>query len=249
MVNSVSRAAKILSMLSSGKNRITDICKELHLSKSTTHRLLKTLEECGFVIQDPKSHQYFLGHLIIKLSSNPLITHQKLILCADEEMRRLREMSGETVTIHIRIGTQRICLEEMPANQNIRYGVGKGTVSPIYAGSAGKILLAELKDEELSHLLENIKLLPVGPNTITDRKVLMKEIEKVRKQGYAISSGETLEGAISISVPIRGYFCPIALSIFGPKFRFAPKILSFKEKMEKSARRISRKLTINSEAE
>jgi DNA-binding IclR family transcriptional regulator len=242
MVNSVYRAAEILSMLSAGKNRITDICKELSLSKSTTHRLLKTLEECGFVVQDPTSHQYFLGHLILKLSSNPLATHQNLIVCAYDEMKRLREMSGETVTLHIRVGTQRICLEEMQANQNIRYVIGKGSVSPIYAGSAGKILLSELSDNELDNLLKNIKLTPVGPNTITDRNVLFRELDKIRKQGYAISSGETLEGAISISVLIRGYFCPVALSIFGAKFRFGPKIMDFKDKMEIGARRILNKI-------
>jgi len=246
MVNSVFRAAKILSILSSGKNRLTDICKELNLSKSTVHRLLNALAECGFVVQDPNSHQYFLGHLIIKLSSNPLITHQSLIVCAYEEMKKLRDLSGETVTIHIRVGTQRICLEEMPANQNIRYGVGRGTVSPIYAGSAGKVLLAELKDEEINRLIENIELTPVGPNTITDRKVLKKEISKVRKQGYAISSGETLEGAVSISVPIRGYYCPVALSIFGPKFRFEPHLMNCQQKMVKSAKIISKKIAMAS---
>ncbi|MCX5917997.1 MAG: hypothetical protein NTX30_15125 [Deltaproteobacteria bacterium] len=157
-------------------------------------------------------------------------------------MKRLREISGETVTIHIRIGTQRICLEEMQANQNIRYGVGKGSVSPIYAGSAGKILLAELTETDRSHLIQNIHLTPVGPHTITDRNGLLREIEKIRKQGYAISSGETLEGAISMSVPIRGYFCPVALSIFGPKFRLEPIILSLKKKMEMSAKRIGTKI-------
>jgi DNA-binding IclR family transcriptional regulator len=238
MVNSVYRAAEILNMLSVGKNRITDIGKELSLSKSTTHRLLKTLEKCGFVVQDPSSHQYFLGHLIIKLSSNPLDTHQHLIVCAYEEMKKLKEISEETVALHIRVGTQRICLEEMQANQNIRYVIGKGSVSPIYAGSAGKILLSELTDQELNNLLKNIKLTRVGPNTITDRNNLFQELDKIKKQGYAISSGETLEGAISISVPLRGYFCPVALSIFGAKFRLGPRIMDFKEKMEMSAKRI-----------
>ena len=238
MVNSVYRAAEILNMLSVGKNRITDISKELSLSKSTTHRLLKTLEKCGFVVQDPSSHQYFLGHLIIKLSSNPLDTHQHLIVCAYEEMKKLKEISEETVALHIRVGTQRICLEEMQANQNIRYVIGKGSVSPIYAGSAGKILLSELTDPELNNLLKNIKLTRVGPNTITDRNNLFQELDKIKKQGYAISSGETLEGAISISVPIRGYFCPVALSIFGAKFRLGPRIMDMKERMETSAKRI-----------
>lgn len=151
-------------------------------------------------------------------------------------------MSNETAVLHIRIGTQRICLEEMQSNQSTKYIVGKGSVSPIYAGSAGKILLSELGEKELDLLLENINFVSVGPNTITDRKVLIEELNKIRKTGYAISSGETLEGAISISVPIKGYFCPVALSIFGPKFRLEPRIMDLKKEMEMSAKRILKKI-------
>ena len=242
MVNSVYRAAEILTILSAGKNRLIDVCKELHLSKGTAHRLLKTLEKCGFVVQDPISHRYFLGNLIIRLSSSPLTTHQNLIVCAHEDMKKLMESSAETVTIHIRIGTQRICLEEMQSNQNVRYGVGRGSVSPIYAGSAGKVLLAELSENERNNLIKNIRLSPVGPHTITDPDILLKELIGIKQQGYAISSGETLEGATSISVPIQGYFCPIALSIFGPQFRLGPRIMVFKKEMENSARRILKKI-------
>jgi len=242
MVNSVFRAADILSMISEGKNRITDIGGELNLSKGTAHRLLKTLEKCGFVFQDPFSHQYFLGHLILKLSSHPLTTHQNLIVCVYEEMKRLVKLSGETVTVHIRIGTQRICLEEMQTSHNIRYGVGKGSVSPIYAGSAGKILLSELAEDERSHLLKNIHLTPVGPRTITDRNRLLAELEKIREQGYATSAEETLEGSTSISVPIKGYLCPVALSILGPQFRLGPKLLSFEKEIKISAKRIFNKI-------
>jgi hypothetical protein len=107
MVNCIFRAAEILNMLSLGRNRITDICQELGLSKGTVHRLLKTLEQCGFVFLDPITHQYYLGHLIIKLSSNPDITHQNLIVCAYDEMKMLRDKSGETTALFIPIGNRR----------------------------------------------------------------------------------------------------------------------------------------------
>ncbi len=240
MVNSVARAAEILVSLSEGKYRLTDISQDLHLNKTTTYRLLKTLESYGFVVQDPISHKYLLGHLILKISSNPIIANQSLIVCAYEEMKRLRDKSGETVTLHVRVGTQRICLEEIQSQKSAKYIVGKGSVSPIYAGSAGKILLAELDKEELQLLLKNIRLVAVGPNTITDKNILDKELEKIRKLGYAISWGETLEGAISISIQIKGYTWPVALSIFGPKFRIGRKLMMFKKEMEKSADRISK---------
>ena len=95
-------------MLSLGRNRITDICQEIGLSKGTAHRLLKTLEQCGFVFQDAVSHRYYLGHLIIKLSSNPNITHQNLIVCAYDELKMLRDSSGETTALFIPIGNRHL---------------------------------------------------------------------------------------------------------------------------------------------
>lgn len=64
----------------------------------------------------------------------------------------------------------------MQKSQNNRYGVGKGTVYSIYAGLAGKVLLANFKDKEINQLLKNIKPIHVGPNTITDLDLLKKRL-------------------------------------------------------------------------
>ena len=242
MVNSVFRASEILNMLSLGRNRITDICQEIGLSKGTAHRLLKTLEQCGFVFQDSVSHRYYLGHLIIKLSSNPNITHQNLIVCAYDELKMLRDRSGETTALFIPIGNRRICLEEIDSSQNIKLIVERGSVYPIHTGASGKILLSQFTDDALNQLLDHTPLIKVATNTITDRKVLLQEVEKIREQGYAISASETLDGACSISVPIEGYSCPVALSILGPQFHLESKIKELGTLMRESAMRISHRI-------
>ncbi len=243
MVNSVFRAAKILNMLSLGRNRLTDICQELGLSKGTAHRLLKTLEECGFVFQDPLNHQYYLGHLTIKLASNPDITHQNLIVCAYDELKALRDRSGETTALFIPIGNRRICLEEIDSSQTIKLVVERGSVYPLYTGASGKVLLSQFTDDVVNHLLDNIPLVKIAKNTITDREVLFQELRKIREQGYATSSSETMESAFSICVPIPGYYCPAALSVLGPQFRLESKSKELEAVMKKSARRISGKIS------
>jgi DNA-binding IclR family transcriptional regulator len=92
-------------------------------------------------------------------------------------MKRLRSLTGETVTINIRIGEQRLCVEEMVSFHSIKYTIGRGAVAEIYAGSAGKVLLAELPKIELERLLRNITLRKVAPHTITDKDVLLKELK------------------------------------------------------------------------
>jgi DNA-binding IclR family transcriptional regulator len=223
IVNSIIKGSEILKTLSDGTSRISDLSRRLGLGKGTTHRLLKSLEVPGLVMQDPITRQYHLGPLILDLASRPVIAHQNLIVCAFEQMKDLRDLSRETVVLHIRMGLERICLEELQGLENIKYTAGKGFVAPIYTGSAGKVLLSELKPNELDLLLKNLRLDPIGPNTITDKKVLSRELERVNKQGHATSFGERIHGSASISVPVRNYVCPVALSVLGPDNRFTLK--------------------------
>lgn len=242
IVNSVAKSTDILRSLYSGLERVSDLSDKLHLSKSTIHRFLKTLEASELVTQDPITRRYYLGPLILKLASKPFIAHQNLIVCSFEEMKYLTDLSRETVVLHVRIGLERICLEELQSPENIKYTSGKGFIAPIYTGSAGKVLLSGLEDNELQILLQNIRLIPIGPNTITDKKILLKELEKVRKQGYALSFGERVPGSASISVPVKSYVCPVALSVLGPDNRFSlDKMMNVLKEMKRCASRISKK--------
>lgn len=242
-INSIVRASNVLRCLADGVGRVSEISHYMGLPKGTTHRLLKTLESTGFVVQDPVSRLYSLGNLITELASNPLITHQNLIVCSYEEMEKLRDSTSETVLLHVRVGLERVILEEVQSPHNLRYSSGKGDSSPIYTGAAGKVLLSELEQGDLEILLKNTRLLPITKNTITDQRVLFKEVEEARKHGYAESCGEAQEGSAAVAVPIRNYACPLALSIVGPESRFLLKRMSCLDELKRSADKISRKLT------
>ena len=95
IVNSITKGADILRNLSDGIDRVSDLSNSLHLRKSTAHRLLKTLEISELVMQDPITRRYFLGPLIPKLASRPIIAHQNLIICAFGEMKHLRDLVGK----------------------------------------------------------------------------------------------------------------------------------------------------------
>jgi IclR family acetate operon transcriptional repressor len=241
-VNSVIRAGQILHCLSSGINRLSKISEDLQLSISTIHRLLKTLESIGFVIQDPSNTSYYLGPSIFRLSKNLTESHQFLISVALKHMEYLRDLSGETVSLTIRHGLQRIQLKELPSKKELKVAVGDHFAVPIYAGSAGKVLLSEQEEGELKPILKRIELIGIGPNTVTDKDTLFEELRKARSQGYSTSRGEVITGTAAISVPVRGYVCPAALSIIGPEDRFLPKMISILEELKNSAMLISSKL-------
>jgi len=237
----VARTIEILTCLAKGMDRIADICAHLGFNKSTVHRLLKALETGGLVIRDPANRHYYLSPLFVDLATKPLTAHKILTISAAGEMDRLRMLSQETVVLHIPLGLNRICLSEFESLQDIKYTAGIGKVAPLYVGSAGKLLLSELGQRELQVILNNLKMQPVGPNTITDKQTLLAELEKVRQSGYAISMGERLAHSASISVSVKNYICPVSLSILGPEDRFRPHLLDTLPAMQEAAANISQK--------
>lgn len=241
-VRTIARAVDILSALSANVNSISALTRQLKLSKSTVHRLLSALKESGLVVQDPLDHRYYLGHLLIKLASNPFTAHQHLIHCAYEKMKYLRDISEESVTLHIKLGIQRIRLSEVTGTHDVRYIGRPASTDPVWAGAMGKVLLAQVSEDELAVIWDNLELVALTPDTITDKRKFRREIEKVKNQGYATSYGETILGVSSISVPVRDYVEPVALSIVGPEYRFASRMLSLISELKKSANRISQDL-------
>lgn len=241
LVKSIARAIDILKVLGDGADTLRDICGRLSICKSTGHRALQALEASGSVVHDPVKRRYYLGPLLLRLASNPSVSHQSLVMCALDEMQRLQEISGETVGIQVPIGTLRVFVEELPSRHSLRQSMGKGHFVPLHTGSGGRVLLAELSDSELNRILKYIKFVPSELNTPKDSDALLKEVEKARSLGYAVVNNERVSGGAGISVPVKNYICPVALSIFGPNTRFTDPTI-FLEELKKSAENISKNL-------
>jgi DNA-binding IclR family transcriptional regulator len=244
-VVSIARATQVLECLGEGCERINEISLQTGLSKSTTHRLLKSLVAARLVIQDKSTHRYYLGPLLIQLSAKPFTAHSALLTFAVPLMRKLWVKIDETVSLHIRIGVERLCLEEIPSSQVIKHSSGKGDIAPIYAAAAGKVLLSKLSEPELSMLLNSLEMAPIAPNTITDCDELIRQIEATRMRGYATSTGERIANSACVSVPIENYVCPVALTVFGPEFRFAPREDYILSETLQTAKEISTRLGAN----
>lgn len=194
--------------------------------------------------RSPLSGRYHLGPLISQLATSPMAEHQFLIACSIGEMKKLRDLSGETVTIQIALGTERMCLEEMQSTESIKYVSGRGAIYPIFAGSAGKMLLAMMHNQQIELLMRKFYYVSSAPNPIKNTEDLWKEIELARKLGHSTSFGERVLGSASVAVPIYDYFCPAILNIMGPAERFTQVLISqVLEEMKSSAARISAELS------
>ena len=238
-VRSVFRTVDILNCLNDNINALTDIAEYCNLSDSTAHRLLKTLEKTNLVTQDTATHRYYLGPLIAQLSSNPQTTHQQLTICSQEELNRLSMISEETVGVCVLVGAHLIRLYNIPSKSSLRVWEEGINLGQPFIGAPAKVLLSQLKDDEVKVLLDNVKLKPLTLNSITNKEALRQQVVKVRQQGYAISDGERVQGAIGISAPIKSYIYPAELSIVAPETRMKPKMDPLLKELLSSAEHIS----------
>ena len=241
-VKSISRASRVLVCLSEGISTLTDIADYCNLSKSTVHRLLKALEESNLAMQDSVSHRYYLGPLITRLISNPQTVHEHLVTCAIEEIRRLSEIIEETVTLSVLVAVRHIPIYEIQSKHDLRVAEESKRLGPLYAGAGVKVLFSQLRDEELDIVKNHIKIVPVTENTVTDWDVLMEQFKEIRRQGYDITYGERIAGAISVSAPVKNYKYPAAVSILGPETRLKTRVRDTVEELLTSAGRISRNI-------
>jgi len=238
-IRAVYRAVRILVCLSNNTNTLTEIANCCGLTKPTTFRLMKTMEELNLVTQDPTTRHYYLGPLINQIASNPQANHHYLITSALEELRYLWDFSGETAELNIMVGLQYIRLHEIQSKFDLKVVQGPDPVGPIYVGATAKVLLSQLNDEDLQIAMRNIEIRPVTEYSVTDKRELKKQIKQIGKQGYSISYGERISGALCISAPVRNYFWPVALSLIGPEVRLKPRLEETLEKVKSSAHRVS----------
>jgi len=216
----VHRAIDILEAFSANRPSLAlaEICEAVNLTVPTTHRLLKALQHKEMVFWDPLSRRYSLGAGVMRLASL-ILNRDDLTASIQPSLEYLRNETHETVGFHGLIDNERVCLVELVSPLPIRMASGVGTAYPLYAGAAGKALLALMPDDQVDRLLSDAckaKLLSVDR-----RKALRRELEQIRSTGYATSRGETVAGAAAIATAVSNASGAAvgAINITGPADR------------------------------
>jgi IclR family transcriptional regulator, KDG regulon repressor len=217
-VRAVDRALDILLCFakSPGELSLSDISKEVGLHKSTVHRLLSSLQGKGFVRKNAQSDKYILGWSVLELLGN-VYQSNDLSTLALPEMTRLRDLTGETVSLYIRRQTERLRIQAIESTEPIRNVVTVGRTYPLFIGASGKVLLA-FSDSSFVDVVLQKEDIPDDFN----HEEFVAQLDKIRCDGYAISIQERDQGAAAIAAPIFGHNreCAYALSISGPVSRF-----------------------------
>ncbi len=228
-LNTIKRAVSILNHIGTteGRSGVTEIGKALKLSKGTVSRLLSQLEAEELVIQDPETQRYSLGVKIFEIGGLAQ-SNLDLRTASLPYMHQLRDIIGETVTLNLRVGFDRMYIEQVQGIHEVRQVPELGKRVPLWCGAGGKVILAHLGTSEIEDVLENLRKLGtqvLASGQSLDPSKLQYELEQVRKEHFLVTVGERLPSFCGVSAPIFGREHKVlgCLSVGGPLPRFSPE--------------------------
>jgi DNA-binding IclR family transcriptional regulator len=221
-VAAVERAASTLNALAAGGELGTnELARRTGLHPSSVSRLLATLADAGLVEHVAETGRYRLGLRLVELG-NAVLARLDLREVARPHLRALVEETGETATLSAPGDPDAITVDFVLSSSSVQSVARVGRPSVAHATATGKVALAfgdgSLPPGRLPSFTER---------TIVDRAALAREVELVRKQGWARAEGEREEDLHALAAPVLGSRGELAavLGVQGPASRFGEEAM------------------------
>lgn len=242
-VRSINRALQILKCYNWNEREftLTEIAQKVKLPKSTTARLLSTLESEGFLKKEEKSNHYKLGNAVYFLG---LIAKESLDLrlISQPIMEEICQATKETINLYVLDDLEKVCFNQVESPLSIKRYVKIGERSPIWYGATGKSILANL-EEDIWHE-KSKELVKYTEKTVVDPEEFISELKTIKEIGFAVSIGEKEHDVGCVAAPIFGGSKKVigCLSISGPQYRFPQDTDYFVSLVVAGAAKISNEL-------
>ena len=225
-VGVLDRAMIVLDVVERGARTFTQIVEATGFTRSTTHRLVKAMEEHG-LLSSAGGRGYRLGSRLLGLAATAM-RDLPLRDLAHPALERLARATAESAQLYVRDGDRRVCIDAVESTSELRTIVTVGASLPLTKGSAGKVLLTWADERDRDGVLS---ALPPA-----ERAALERQIAVTRRRGWAASVGEREAGVASVSAPVfdGGDTLLAAVSVSGPAnrigtaggTRYAPAVLA-----------------------
>lgn len=202
----VEKAFKILDYVSGSQHEpgISEISQVLGFGKSTTHGIVQALLKTGALGQNPSDKKLFLGSAVIELAFKGW-NNLGIFKRSKPVIEKLRDRIGETVFLGVLSRSAGIIIASAEASKPLKISSPPGTSIPILAGAVGKIYLAGHNDENALKIMKENGLPSFTPKSITNRKEYLKELAKVRRDGYALDDEEYMPGVRAVAVSLGNH--------------------------------------------
>lgn len=182
---------------------MSDIARELGISKARAHRHLRALIQHGYARQDPETERYEIGIKVLALGE---IVRDRfdVMTAARPELGRLRDETGQTVTVSALVDNAIVVLDLLPGKTLVEFGIRPGSTLDFHASAHGLVGLAYGP----ARLLQTVLARPLKAwtsATVTDPAKLAKAVETVRQQRWATAADQLLLGVNALAAPIFDY--------------------------------------------
>lgn len=217
MNQSVIKALNLLKFftLENPKLSLAEIARLSGLTKPTAYRLLRALEKEGFLTRNEhnlEDKDYMLGLRLFELG-NLVAEGMEIRKIALPYMEELRNEINEVVHLVILDRNEAVYVERVETDRPVKLFTRIGLRTPLYAGSAPRLLLAYMNDNEKEEILKNLKLSPFTKTTVKNIDTLRELLIEIKQNGYSISNGEFVPGTMGMSVPIKNYTANVIASL------------------------------------
>jgi IclR family pca regulon transcriptional regulator len=179
---------------------LSEVARDCGLTRAAARRFLLTLADLGYVRADGRV--YRLTPRVLELGYSYLSSFS-LAQIAAPHLEQLVDNTRESSSLCVLDGDDIVYVARVPARRIMTVAVTVGTRFPAHVTSVGRVILAHLPEAEIEVRLARVELTPLTARTIDSVAVLRTELERVRRQGYALVDQELEEGLRSIAAPVR----------------------------------------------
>ena len=242
---SVIKAFTLLNVYLNDKEEwgVRELAKKMGYNKTTTYRLLSTLESLD-IVQKNDDDKYILGLKLFELG-NSVPVHKSLRHYSSEPLGLIAKDITETVHFGVLINNEVLYLNKAESPLGLKVSTRIGSYQEAYCTAIGKVLLAFSSEDRISEYIKRVKLKAFTSNTITDSADLLKVLKSIREKGYALDMEELELGLICIAIPVfnKNNEVVAAISVSGPSSRFKTEnIQSYLAIMRKGAQEIEKRV-------
>lgn len=206
------------------------VAGETSLSLSTVSRIMRELA-VEDLLEKSADGTYQLGTRVFNLVAEAAVRGDQVI-AVNRVLQDLRDLTGETASLHVRRGDQRVCVASATSRHQLRRVLPIGDTVNLVGTVPGDIFLARAAEPERDAVVSAVL-------SGSARSTQLKKIRFAAAHGYSVTSVESL-GLTGIAVPVRAADeTPAALTLSGPTMRFSAEIAeSWLHDLQKAAKRL-----------
>jgi DNA-binding IclR family transcriptional regulator len=235
-VQSLNRLVTILEAVAAKGPAVSaaQVAESVGLSLSTVSRLMIQLADVGLLHRSARDRRYTLGPRLYALA-RAADSQIDVTAIARPLLEQLRDATGETASMHVARGRQRVCILEVPSHHAVRRVVRVGMAEPVFGSATGAVLLAARLPHEQA---EELDALDVDP---AERRRFEALVAHAAETGWALAADAWVPGLTGLSAAVRdGSTTFAAISASGPSSRFTAEIAeSHVDTMLRTAEQIS----------